>query len=71
MDRGVRGGRLLDLETVDEDRGETPSEALAQALRQIRERDYVTELRERGAAPIIELAAAFDGKRAWVARADA
>jgi len=25
---------------------------------------------ERGASPVIELAAAFDGKRAWVARAD-
>jgi hypothetical protein len=65
-----RPGVVLELKTVEVDDGETPSAALESALRQIRERDYATELRERGASPIIELAAVFDGKRAWVARAD-
>jgi len=65
-----RPGVVLELKTVEEDRGETPTAVLEQALRQLRERDYATELRERGASPVIELAAAFDGKRAWVARAD-
>lgn len=64
-----RPGVVLELKTVDADAGETPTAALEDALRQIRERDYATELRERGASPIFELAAAFDGKRAWVARA--
>lgn len=47
---------------------ETPTQALASALQQIRARDYATELPERGASPVVELAAVFDGKRAWVAR---
>jgi hypothetical protein len=64
-----RPGVVLELKRVDTDAGETPQGALDGALRQRRERDYATELRERGASPIIELAAAFDGKRAWVARA--
>jgi hypothetical protein len=66
-----RPGLVLELKTVDDDAGETPQVALEAALRQIRERDYSTELRERGASPIFELAAAFTGKRAFVARADA
>ena len=64
-----RPGVVLELKTVDVDAGETPTAAIEGALRQIRDRDYATELRERGASPIIELAAVFDGKRAWVARA--
>jgi Predicted AAA-ATPase/PD-(D/E)XK nuclease superfamily len=63
-------GVVLELKTVDTDAGETPKAALAAALRQIRERDYTTELRERGANPCFELAAVFDGKRAFVARAE-
>jgi Predicted AAA-ATPase/PD-(D/E)XK nuclease superfamily len=64
-----RPGVVLELKVVDTDAGETPQAALQAALAQLRDRDYATELRERGATPIIELAAAFDGKRAWVARA--
>ncbi len=60
-------GVLLELKTVD--MGEDPRAALNAGLRQLRDRDYATELRERGAEPIVELAAAFDGKRAFVARA--
>lgn len=63
-----RPGVVLELKTVDTDAGETPKAAIEGALRQLRDRDYATELRERGASPIIELAAVFDGKRAWVAR---
>ena len=59
-------GVVLELKTIDVEEGETKEAALADALRQIRERDYATELRERGAHPIHELAAVFDGKRAWV-----
>jgi len=60
---------VLELKTVDSDAGETHTAALEGALRQIRTRDYASELRERGARPIVEIAAVFDGKRAWVARA--
>jgi hypothetical protein len=64
-----RPGVVLELKSVDTDDGETPTAALEGALRQIRDRDYATELRERGASPCFEMAAVFDGKRAWVARA--
>lgn len=55
---------------IDTNAGERPTTALAGALEQIREREYVTELVERGASPCIEMAAVFDGKRAWVAKAE-
>lgn len=59
-------GVVLELERVATEAGETTEQALAAALRQIRERDYATELRERGASPIHEIAAVFDGKRVVV-----
>jgi hypothetical protein len=59
-------GVALELKRVDEDAGETVEKALSAALAQIRERDYAAELRERGAAPIHEMAAVFDGKRVYV-----
>jgi hypothetical protein len=59
-------GVVLELKRVDTDAGETVEKALAAALAQIRERDYAAELRARGAAPIHEMAAVFDGKRAYV-----
>jgi hypothetical protein len=61
-----RPGVALELKTVEADQGETPEAALAVALQQIDARDYATELRERGADPIHLMAAAFDGKRAYV-----
>jgi hypothetical protein len=59
-------GVVLELKRVDREAGETKERALAEALRQIRSNDYAAELRERGAAPIHELAAVFDGKRVLV-----
>jgi hypothetical protein len=59
-------GVVLELKRVDTEAGETPEQALAAALAQIRARDYAAELRERGATPIHEVAAVFDGKRAYV-----
>jgi hypothetical protein len=57
---------VLELKRIDREAGETPEQALATALQQIRDRDYAAELRDRGANPIHEMAAAFDGKRAYV-----
>jgi hypothetical protein len=56
----------LELKRVDGEAGETVEAALAAALDPIRTRDYAAELRERGALPIHEMAAVFDGKRAYV-----
>ena len=59
-------GVVLELKRVDTDAGETPAQAMTAALAQVRARDYAAELRERGAAPIHQMAAVFDGKRAYV-----
>jgi hypothetical protein len=59
-------GVALELKRVVSEGGETKEKALAAALRQIRARDYTAELRARGASPIHEMAAVFEGKRAYV-----
>ncbi len=64
-------GVVLELKRVDTEAGESTEQAFAAALRQIRERDYAAELRERGAAPIHEMAAVFEGKRVLVRAASA
>jgi len=63
-----RPGVVLELKVPVE--GEAVDAALDDGLRQIRERDYAAELRARGARPVHELAAVFDGKRAHVRRAE-
>jgi hypothetical protein len=59
-------GVALELKRVVTERGETPEKALTAALRQIRSKEYAAELRARGALPIHEVAAVFEGKRAYV-----
>ena len=59
-------GVVLELKQVDTEAGETREKAFTAALRQIRERDYAAELRERGAMPIHQMAAVFEGKRVFV-----
>ncbi len=59
-------GVVLELKRVDTEAGETTEKAFRAAFRQIRERDYAAELRERGALPIHEMVAVFEGKRVFV-----
>ncbi|WP_437869911.1 hypothetical protein [Sorangium sp. So ce363] len=59
-----RPGVVLELKVPQ--RGETPEQALLAAARQVRNRRYAVELVAAGAAPVHELVAVFDGKRAWV-----
>ena len=59
-------GVVLELKVVDKRKREAAKGALAAALAQLRDRDYATNLRERGAEPVREMAAVFDGKRVWV-----
>ncbi|MBK9259911.1 MAG: AAA family ATPase [Polyangiaceae bacterium] len=49
---------------------ETPEQALLEAAKQIRERQYAAEVASAGAAPVHEYAMVFDGKQAWVKRVD-
>ena len=59
-------GVVLELKQVEAESGETRDKAFTAAFRQIRERDYAAELRERGASPIHQIAAVFEGKRVFV-----
>ncbi len=59
-------GVVLELKLADTESGETTEKAFKAALRQLRDRDYAAELRERGATPIHEIAAVFEGKRVHV-----
>jgi hypothetical protein len=63
-----RPGVVLELKVPQ--RGETPEQALLAAARQVRDRRYAAELVAAGAAPVHELVAVFDGKRAWVRPVD-
>jgi hypothetical protein len=62
--RPDKSGVVLELKTVEGD----PEETLDRALAQVRERDYAAALRQRGANPVHEMAAVFDGKRVRVRR---
>ena len=57
---------VLELKRVETEAGETTEKAFTAALRQIRERDYAAELWERGATPIHQMAAVFEGRRVFV-----
>jgi hypothetical protein len=59
-------GVVLELKSVDTEVGETVEKAFTAAMRQLREKDYAAELRERGALPIHQMAAVFEGKRVFV-----
>jgi len=56
-------GVVLELKVVNTRRNETMDEALASALKQIKDRDYASELRARGANPVHLIAAVLEGKR--------
>lgn len=47
-------------------RGETPEQAASAALRQIEEKRYDTEQRERGISDIVKLGIALSGKQVWM-----
>jgi hypothetical protein len=49
-------------------RTQSVSEALLDAAKQVRERQYAEELVARGASPVHEYVMVFDGKRAAVKR---
>ena len=61
-----QSGVVLELKVCDAEENETVEMALASALAQIRDRDYAAGLRARGAEPVREMAAVFDGKRVHV-----
>ncbi len=63
-------GVVLELKVKSKAKGSTLERALAAAKKQLLEKDYAAELRAHGAAPIQQVAVAFDGKRVLVGGAD-
>ena len=59
-------GAVFEFKVLRSDRGETLDSALDSALKQIADRNYVQELQEAGAEPIVGWGVVFDGKRVWV-----
>ena len=57
-------GALLELKVIQD--GQTPLQALQEALTQIRDKAYLTELQASGATPVQALGVAFDGQKVWV-----
>ncbi len=64
-------GYVIEFKAVDSGAGEPVDLALAAALDQIEEKQYETELVERGVKQIRKLAIAFSGKQVFVKEADA
>ena len=59
-----RHGIVIEFKRVYQD--EAPDDVLEEALQQIQERRYATELEAAGIQQIITLAIAFQGKRLWM-----
>ncbi len=62
-------GYVIEFKAVDKDNNETMESALETALKQIEEKQYETELAERGIKQIKKLAIAFSGKEVRVKEA--
>jgi hypothetical protein len=59
-------GIIIEFKKVNTKRGETKDRAIAKAFQQIEEKNYASELQERGIRLIRKLAIVFKGKRVWV-----
>ena len=63
-----RPGVVIEFKVLDED--ETVAEVLKDAAKQVRDRQYATELLAAGAMPVYEYVIVFDGKKTWVKSVD-
>ncbi|MCP4213084.1 MAG: AAA family ATPase, partial [bacterium] len=62
-------GYVIEFKAVDKEDNETVDSALEAALQQIEEKQYETELLERGIKHIKKLAIAFSGKHVYIKQA--
>jgi hypothetical protein len=65
----AKTGYVLEFKTVDTEENETVASAVKAALKQIEEKKYETELKERGVKKIKKLAVVFKGKHVTVKEA--
>ena len=57
---------IMELKTIDKSENETKEAALDNALEQIEEKQYETDIKKRGIKHIKKLGVVFDGKRVWI-----
>jgi len=57
---------ILELKSINFSKNETKLKALNSALRQIKDRKYAENLKNKGCNNIMEMAVVFDGKQCWV-----
>ncbi|SFV53305.1 Conserved protein, with a weak D-galactarate dehydratase/altronate hydrolase domain [hydrothermal vent metagenome] len=57
---------IMELKTIDEFEEETKETALKNALKQIEDKKYETDVKKRGYNNILKMGVVFDGKRVWV-----
>jgi len=57
---------IMELKTIDKSEDETKEAALDNALEQIEEKQYETDIKKRGIKDIKKLGVVFDGKRVWI-----
>ena len=62
----TKPGIIMELKTIDAFKKETKDTALENAIKQIKDRKYKTELIKRGVKNIIQMGVVFDGKRVWI-----
>ena len=57
---------IMELKTINKFEQETKEKALENALKQIEEKKYETDVKKRGYGNILKMGVVFDGKRVWV-----
>ncbi len=57
---------IMELKKINKFRENTKDEALQNALKQIKERQYEVEVKKRGYNNILKMGVVFDGKRVWI-----
>ena len=57
---------IMELKKINKFRENTKEEALQNALKQIKERQYEVEVKKRGYNNILKMGVVFDGKRVWI-----
>ncbi|SFV54659.1 Conserved protein, with a weak D-galactarate dehydratase/altronate hydrolase domain [hydrothermal vent metagenome] len=57
---------IMELKSINSFREKTKEKALANALKQIEDKKYETDVKKRGYNNILKMGVVFDGKRVWV-----
>jgi len=59
---------IMELKSINKFREKSKEDALTNALNQIEEKKYETDVKKRGYNNILKMGVVFDGKRVWVKR---